>query len=313
MRLAERADPPGAGPTAGGAPQRRGRPGSPATARPPTSAVTGSTLARAYRTTPIAETRRAEQQARRDVDDPDLEQDAHRERGDDAARPGDRVPAGHRRRPRRERGVVADDRRRSRRRSRRCRPRRRSPRPTGRRRRARARRRPAPRARARSRGASRSIGPNRSDTAPQSRNEKVVAAAVRIPMMPTSREAEVQPVDVDDRVERCRGDQPAAVEALGEGDPTRGSGSSAGPGTSRAARSDGGRSVSRRAEAHVRDRADEPDQARQGDRSLAAEPVGEQPADQAPRWPPRRPDPSPRNPTTRPRMRGGYIVPHRRR
>ena len=41
-------------------------------------------------------------------------------------------------------------------------------------------------------------GPRRSATAPQARNDSVVAAAVRIPMMPDVRERQVQPVDVDD-------------------------------------------------------------------------------------------------------------------
>ena len=50
-------------------------------------------------TTPIADRDRAQQQPGRDVDDAGLEQRAHRERGDDPARAGDRVPAGHRRRP----------------------------------------------------------------------------------------------------------------------------------------------------------------------------------------------------------------------
>ena len=98
-------------------------------------------------------------------------------------------------------------------------------------------------------------------------------------MMPTSERREVQPVDVDDRVERDGGDQPAAVEPLGEGDPAE---DRARPqGAERIARREGRRALGvGRAQARVGERADEPDEPRQRDGGLAAEPVGEQPAGQ---------------------------------
>ena len=77
-------------------------------------------------------------------------------------------------------------------------------------------------------------------TSPQSRNETVVETAARTPIMPTSREAEVQAVDVDEGVERDRGDEPAAVEALRQGDPRRGRAVRGSIGASRAREKRGG-------------------------------------------------------------------------
>ena len=134
-------------------------------------------------------------------------------------------------------------------------------------------------------------------------------------MMPTSARRQVQPVDVDERVQRRRGDQPAAVEALGEGDPAEDRARPQGPDRSRA-ENDGGRSVSGARRPAYATAQHEPDQARQRDRRLAAEPVGERPADRAPRWPPAaaRPDAEeaddpaadPRPGTSRPTGGGRY-------
>ena len=125
-------------------------------------------------------------------------------------------------------------------------------------------------------------------------------------------QAEVQAVDVDEREERRRGDQPAAVEALGERDPRQeragraGRGWTRGPRTNAAARRrPPGARGSRSRRRHRRCRRSRPP-ARRRCRSARTPPANAARAPAAAR-------PMPRTPTTRPRSRAGYIAPHRRR
>ena len=128
---------------------------------------------------------------------------------------------------------------------------------------------------------------------------------------PDIRERQVQAVDVDDGVERHRGDQAAAVETLGKGDPRQDR-----PITQRSQRIAG--RVERRnlgvgrAKADVGDRADQADEPRDGDSHLATDPVRQDATrERCERG--RRGPAGAQEATTRPRIREGYMVPHSRR
>ena len=170
--------------------------------RPPIAA----TSVRAYRTTPIPVTANSTSNPPVTSTMPNWSRALIANAAHEPAGAGDRVPAGHRRGPRGERGVVAHDRR---------------PNPTSIEALPRHPRSPRSQRTATvgrdgvddQRGRTRACCPSRMrdqrrrtdpTTAPQSRNETVVAAAPRTPMMPTSDEGQVEPVDVDERVQRDR-------------------------------------------------------------------------------------------------------------
>ena len=132
-------------------------------------------------------------------------------------------------------------------------------------------------------------------------------------MTPTSARLQVEPVDVDEGEQRRGRDQAAAIEPLGEGDPPE-----HGP---LAQRADGARAENaagrlrrryRTGEPGVRDREQRTNDPRPGHGRWARRAVPHK-ARRAPSTAPAAARPMPRNPTTRPRSRAGYIVPHRRR
>ena len=191
---------------------------------------------------------------------------------------------------------------------------RRRPRPTGRRRSgATAYGDERRQTRARSRRASRRARPHRSATTPQTRNDDGRRGRGQDADDADVGQRQVQPVDVDERVERERGDEAAAVEALGEGDAAEDR--ALAQGADRVARREP-RRVARRPCARSPAYAiaqTEPDHARRG-RPRSGHRAGRRrcpPASAASA--PAAARPVPMTPTTRPRSRAGYIAPHRRR
>ena len=84
------------------------------------------------------------------------------------------------------------------------------------------------------------------------------------------RKLQVQPIDVDEREQRCRRDQPTAVEALGKRDPAKE--------RSLAKGLNGLAGRERHAEADIAERTGDPEDAGHRDRSFAADAIGKDPA-----------------------------------
>ena len=132
-------------------------------------------------------------------------------------------------------------------------------------------------------------------------------------MTPTSARRQVQPVDVDEREQRRRRDEAAAVEPLGQGHLRRARGRSRRARIESRAENAAGRSAAlprgarrsrRRTRARRRPRSRRP--VGPPIRSARTPPANAASAPAAAR-------PIPMTPTTRPRSRAGYIAPHRRR
>ena len=116
-------------------------------------------------------------------------------------------------------------------------------------------------------------GPRRSATAPQTRNMTVVAAGGQDADDPDVGQRQVQAVDIDDRVQRQRGDHPAAVEPLRDRDPREDR--PIAQGADRIAGREGRRPFRVRCpETGVGKRTAESDEAGEGDSGLATELVG---------------------------------------